>query len=92
MQKYLKYKSYFPGNNQDATEPWQTGNEWVFWNDPNKKVRVECASFEEYQSQCDSNPCSNGKCIGVPNDFFCACNPNWTGKTCNEESKYYCFT
>ena len=37
----LKYKSYFPGNNQDATEPWQPGNEWDTPPDP-YKVRVEC--------------------------------------------------
>ena len=91
MHKYLKYKSYFPGHNADAKEPWQSVNEWDSYSH-NNIVRVECASFEKYQSRCDSNPCYFGKCIGVPNDFFCACNPQWTGKTCNEESKYYCFT
>ena len=88
MHKYLKYKSYFPANNPDAKEPWQT--EWDTPSDPHK-VRVKCASFEEYQSQCDSNPCPNGKCIGKPNGFFCYCNSKWTGKTCNEEGKYHCF-
>ena len=47
MHKYLKYKSYFPGNNPDAIEPWQTGNEWVYHNDPNKKLRVECDRGEQ---------------------------------------------
>ena len=42
MHKYLKYKSYFTGNNQDAKEPWQPGNEWVYHNNPNKKLFVEC--------------------------------------------------
>ena len=43
MHKYLKYKSYFPGNNKDATEPWQPGNEWdAAPSKPNEKLRVEC--------------------------------------------------
>ena len=46
MHKYLKYKSYFPGNNQDATEPWQPGNEWDTPPDP-YKVRVECDRGEQ---------------------------------------------
>ena len=42
MHKYLKYKSYFPGNNQDAAEPWQPGNEWDNKIDHQNTVRVEC--------------------------------------------------
>jgi len=33
---------YFKGNNQDATEPWQPGNEWDDPSHPNEKVRVDC--------------------------------------------------
>ena len=46
MHKYLKYKSYFPGNNRDDTEPWQTGNEWDA-RTHNNKVRVECDKEEQ---------------------------------------------
>ena len=38
---YLNTKSYFQGNNEDDTEPWQTGNEWNATKH-NNTVLVEC--------------------------------------------------
>ena len=37
-----KFKYFFQGN-QDTSEPWQSGAEWVFGTDADKKVTVECA-------------------------------------------------
>ena len=38
---YLNTKSYFQGNNEDDTEPWQTGNKWNA-SKHNNTVLVEC--------------------------------------------------
>ena len=54
----------------------------------NATPHVQCATLEENKYHCDSKPCVNGKCIGVINDFFCICQPNWKGKACNNISKH----
>ena len=43
--------------------------------------------LEENKHHCDSGPCENGRCIGVINDYYCLCYPNWNGKTCNNHGK-----
>ena len=45
-------------------------------------VQVKCATVEENKSHCDSNPCINGQCVGVINDFYCSCESHLTGKLC----------
>ena len=74
--------------NMDTPEPWLLqGVDWKAWNDVNKKVNVECANLN--QNICDSNPCTNGKCYGVENNFYCHCDPNWIGRTCDVPSKSF---
>ena len=67
---------------EDYVEPWLGTNQ--FWKNhvTGKTVKVECATLEENKYHCDSNPCVNGKCIGVISDFHCICQANWKGKTC----------
>ena len=51
-------------------------------------MQVTCANKVEYSQRCDSNPCKNGQCLGGIDDFYCLCDVNWKGKTCDEKSKY----
>ena len=72
----------------DTPEPWLLqGVDWKAWNDVDKKVNVQCANLN--QNICDSNPCTNGKCYGVENNFYCHCDPNWIGRTCDVPSKSF---
>lgn len=61
----------------------------VFANS-NEKVDLDFKSFGE--GLCQSNPCCNsGICSGEGNNFYCDCQPGWTGDTCNTESKQRIF-
>ena len=59
---------------------------WKHFTESNT-VQVQCAKLDS--KSCNSKPCENGgECIGVQDDFYCACKPNWKGKICSEPSKY----
>ena len=52
-------------------------------------VGVNCDISKNEKKYCQSNPCGeNGKCVEVTNNFYCLCDPNWTGRNCNNQSKY----
>ena len=63
-------------------QPWKRGKF-------NNTLQVKCATEEDNKFHCNSNPCQNGKCIGVINDFYCSCKQYWTGKTCANSSKLW---
>ena len=68
-------------------EPWlENDHPWKHW-ERSDTVQVQCATLEENEYHCDSGPCENGRCIGVINDFYCLCDLNWNGKTCNNQGK-----
>ena len=38
------------------------------------------------RNYCSNIPCKNGgQCLDVNDNFKCECQPNWLGKTCEEE-------
>ena len=41
------------------------------------------AKLIEAQDDCGDNPCQNGECIDLENDYKCNCNPGFIGKNCN---------
>ena len=70
-----------------SIEPWlENVLPWKHWK-KDDTLQVECATEKKNKFHCDSNPCQNGRCIGVINDFLCICDINWKGKACNEPSK-----
>ena len=62
----------------------------VDWFSDHEKitVRVNCENLGHNSHYCDTSPCINGKCIGGISTFYCQCDDNWKGRTCNETSKY----
>ena len=42
------------------------------------------AKLIEAQDDCRDNPCQNGDCIDLENDYKCNCNPGFSGKNCDE--------
>ena len=38
----------------------------------------------EAQDDCRDNPCQNGQCVDLENDYSCDCNPGFSGKNCDE--------
>ena len=48
----------------------------------NSKVDL-IGSWIEAQDDCRDNPCQNGECIDLENDYKCNCNPGFIGKNCN---------
>ena len=49
-------------------------------------IECECISkadiIELLNDDCLDNPCPNGKCIDLANDYKCDCNPGFAGKNC----------
>ena len=41
------------------------------------------AKLIEAQDDCRDNPCQNGDCIDLENDYKCNCNPGFSGKNCD---------
>ena len=71
-----------------TTFPWQTGVEWISSFNPSDRVTVECLTSEE-NNPCRSNPCENGGlCLNGFSTFHCICETEWSGKTCNDTSKF----
>ena len=40
-------------------------------------------SWIEAQDDCRDNPCQNGQCVDLENDYSCDCNPGFSGKNCD---------
>jgi len=40
-------------------------------------------SWIEAQDDCRDNPCQNGQCVDLENDYSCNCNPGFSGKNCD---------
>ena len=43
-----------------------------------------CVDIDE----CDPDPCLNGRCLNQFDDFFCDCNPGWSGRFCENETGF----
>merc|ERR1712051_961167 len=41
-------------------------------------------SWIEAQDDCRDNPCQNGQCVDLENDYSCDCNPGYIGKNCDK--------
>ena len=52
-------------------------------------TECECISkadiIEFLTDDCLDNPCPNGKCIDLENDYRCECQPGYSGKNCNQK-------
>ena len=72
--------------NVHTIEPWLTSDVWRTHGNAHF-VQVKCANTEEYIHQCDSNPCVHGQCFGGIDSYYCLCEHNWKGKTCDQKSK-----
>jgi len=68
----------------DTIEPWLVETQW-YRSDDSYKVQVECATISKTRKYCRSNPCLNGRCIEATNQYYCLCQPNWEGQTCNQK-------
>ena len=48
---------------------------------------IECLSkaeiIELIRNDCLDNPCQNGHCIDLKNDYRCECEPGYGGKNCD---------
>ena len=42
------------------------------------------AKLIEAQDDCRDNPCQNGQCVDLENDYSCDCNPGYIGKNCDK--------
>ena len=48
-----------------------------------KRVEARLMAIDD----CRNNPCQNGKCIDLENDYRCECQPYYGGKNCDQQ---YC--
>jgi len=73
------YRSYL-----DTVEPWLVKSQWGS-HAYSYKVQVECATISKTKKFCNSNPCLKGRCIEATNQYYCLCQQNWEGQTCNKK-------
>ena len=78
----------FLGDGLDTVEPWLVKSQWYHGKNKPYKVQVECAAISKTRKFCKSNPCFKGRCIEASNQYYCLCQPNWEGQTCNQTSKW----
>ena len=45
-----------------------------------KEVRARLLAIDD----CRDNPCQNGQCIDLENDYRCECQPGYGGKNCDQ--------
>ena len=51
------------------------------------KAQDDCKEFRARLmaiDNCQDNPCQNGKCIDLENDYRCECQHGYGGKNCNQ--------
>ena len=45
-----------------------------------KRVKARLMAIDD----CRNNPCQNGKCIDLENDYRCDCQSGYSGKNCDQ--------
>ena len=54
-------------------------------------IEAKCLSkaeiIELITDNCSKNPCQNGHCIDLKNDYRCKCYPGYSGRNCDVKKK-----